>query len=79
MWGWAGWCIPLSLAYLISLILSTTAQTQGHIRSASQDLQSQSTEAIERSQVVAVGTPLPTAALPMGAHQGPVMVLHTFN
>ena len=31
-------------------------------------------EAQERSQVVAVGTALPTAALPVGAHQGPVMV-----
>ena len=31
-------------------------------------------EAVERSQVVAVGTPLPTASLPVGAHQGPVMV-----
>lgn len=50
------------------------AQTQGHARSASQDLQSQSSEAMERSQVVAVGTPLPTAALPTGAHQGPVML-----
>lgn len=51
-----------------------SAATQGHARSPSQDLQSQSSEAMERSQVVAVGTPLPTAALPIGAHQGPVMV-----
>ncbi|XP_011631155.1 LOW QUALITY PROTEIN: protein MON2 homolog [Pogonomyrmex barbatus] len=27
-----------------------------------------------RQQVVAVGTPLPTASLPIGAHQGPVML-----
>lgn len=27
-----------------------------------------------RQQVVAVGTPLPTASLPLGAQQGPVMV-----
>ncbi|XP_076680403.1 mon2 homolog, regulator of endosome-to-Golgi trafficking isoform X1 [Andrena cerasifolii] len=27
-----------------------------------------------RQQVVAVGTPLPTASLPVGAHQGPVML-----
>ena len=46
----------------------------GHMRTGSQDLQIVHTEAIERSQVVAVGTPLPTAALPVGAHQGPVMV-----
>ncbi|XP_064632193.1 protein MON2 homolog isoform X2 [Lineus longissimus] len=31
-------------------------------------------DAIERSQVVAVGTPLPTASLPLGAQQGPVML-----
>ncbi|XP_060551977.1 protein MON2 homolog isoform X2 [Ruditapes philippinarum] len=47
---------------------------KGHIRSPSQDLQSTHLEANERSQVVAVGTPLPTAALPVGAHQGPVML-----
>lgn len=46
----------------------------GHARSPSQDLQTASTEANERSQVVAVGTALPTSALPVGAHQGPVMV-----
>ena len=32
------------------------------------------TEVIHGSQVVAVGTPLPTASLPLGAQQGPVMV-----
>lgn len=31
-------------------------------------------EVVERSQVVAVGTALPTASLPIGAQQGPVMV-----
>ena len=31
-------------------------------------------EAVHGSQVVAVGTPLPTASLPLGAQQGPVMV-----
>lgn len=47
----------------------------GHYRTASQDLQqAPGLEAVERSQVVAVGTPLPTASLPAGAHQGPVMV-----
>lgn len=45
------------------------------MRFASQDLQTQGSEAIERSQVVAVGSPLPTASLPVGAHQGPVMVM----
>ena len=29
--------------------------------------------------MVAVGTPLPTAALPTGAHQGPVMVGSCFH
>ncbi|XP_053377564.1 protein MON2 homolog isoform X3 [Mercenaria mercenaria] len=47
---------------------------KGHARSPSQDLQSTNLEANERSQVVAVGTPLPTAALAVGAHQGPVML-----
>lgn len=32
------------------------------------------TEVIHGSQVVAVGTPLLTASLPLGAQQGPVMV-----
>lgn len=31
-----------------------------------------------RQQVVAVGTPLPTASLPLGAQQGPVMVSYIF-
>lgn len=31
-----------------------------------------------RQQVVAVGTPLPTASLPLGAQQGPVMVYALF-
>ncbi|XP_013409235.1 protein MON2 homolog [Lingula anatina] len=44
-------------------------------RHPSQDFQPSSTiEAVERSQVVAVGTALPTASLPMGAQQGPVML-----
>ncbi|XP_052280395.1 protein MON2 homolog isoform X2 [Dreissena polymorpha] len=47
---------------------------KGLIRAPSQDLQSASSEATDRSQVVAVGTALPTAALPVGAHQGPVML-----
>lgn len=42
-------------------------------RTPSQDLQA-ATESVERSQVVAVGTALPTASLPAGAYQGPVMV-----
>lgn len=46
----------------------------GHLRNSSQDLQALGAEAVERSQVVAVGSPLPTASLPVGAHQGPVMV-----
>jgi len=50
----------------------------GHVRSASQDLGSPQ-EQPDRSQVVAVGTPLPTAALPVGAHQGPVMVTLALN
>ncbi|KAL5014652.1 hypothetical protein ScPMuIL_008922 [Solemya velum] len=42
-----------------------------HNRQLSQD---SAVEPVERSQVVAVGTPLPTASLPTGAHQGPVML-----
>jgi hypothetical protein len=48
--------------------------TAGHTQTSSQDTASLATESVERSQVVAVGTPLPTASLPVGAHQGPVMV-----
>ncbi|XP_046370442.2 protein MON2 homolog isoform X2 [Haliotis rufescens] len=43
-------------------------------RTPSQEAQVGGMEAIERSQVVAVGSPLPTASLPVGAHQGPVML-----
>ncbi|XP_067683321.1 protein MON2 homolog [Haliotis asinina] len=43
-------------------------------RTPSQEAQAGGMEAIERSQVVAVGSPLPTASLPVGAHQGPVML-----
>ncbi|KAK7101826.1 protein MON2 homolog [Littorina saxatilis] len=42
-------------------------------RTSSQEFQ-YAMEPIERSQVVAVGTALPTASLPAGAHQGPVML-----
>ncbi|OWF34717.1 Protein MON2-like [Mizuhopecten yessoensis] len=50
------------------------AAQRGHYRSISQDLPTMGLEAVERSQVVAVGTPLPTASLPAGAHTGPVML-----
>ncbi|XP_037907326.1 protein MON2 homolog isoform X2 [Hermetia illucens] len=50
----------------------------GHSRTNSQDLSGQyiSTcgENDFRQQVVAVGTPLPTSSLPVGAQQGPVML-----
>nr|XP_022302199.1 protein MON2 homolog isoform X3 [Crassostrea virginica] len=68
--------------YTLTILNSTTAAAQSpgsqpkgdHSRSSSQDLASMATESVERSQVVAVGTPLPTASLPVGAHQGPVML-----
>ncbi|GFN84285.1 protein mon2 homolog, partial [Plakobranchus ocellatus] len=41
-------------------------------RTFSQELQAG--ESVERSQVVAVGTALPTASLPAGSHQGQVML-----
>ncbi|XP_078340585.1 protein MON2 homolog isoform X4 [Crassostrea virginica] len=68
--------------YTLTILNSTAAAAQSpgsqpkgdHSRSSSQDLASMATESVERSQVVAVGTPLPTASLPVGAHQGPVML-----
>lgn len=66
--------------YTLTILNSTAAaqnqglQSKDHSRSSSQDLASLATESVERSQVVAVGTPLPTASLPAGAHQGPVML-----
>ncbi|XP_063438367.1 protein MON2 homolog isoform X1 [Mytilus trossulus] len=62
-----------TLTVLNSQSIAQSSQ-KGHMRFASQDLQTQGSEAIERSQVVAVGSPLPTASLPVGAHQGPVML-----
>ncbi|KAL4226466.1 hypothetical protein ACF0H5_014449 [Mactra antiquata] len=47
---------------------------KGHVRTPSQDLSPSSTEVHERSQVVAVGTPLPTSSLPIGAQLGSVML-----
>ncbi|XP_047104332.1 protein MON2 homolog [Schistocerca piceifrons] len=52
---------------------------RGHSRTSSQDMNSQYNvsaynETDFRQQVVAVGTPLPTASLPIGAQQGPVML-----
>ncbi|XP_066996963.1 protein MON2 homolog isoform X2 [Anabrus simplex] len=64
-------------------VLNTAPQgagsTRSHSRTGSQDLNSQYTlssygETDYRQQVVAVGTPLPTASLPIGAQQGPVML-----
>jgi hypothetical protein len=49
----------------------------GHGRNGSPDLSHPATpshDLIQGSQVVAVGTPLPTASLPLGAQQGPVML-----
>ncbi|XP_062616734.1 protein MON2 homolog isoform X2 [Saccostrea cucullata] len=67
--------------YTLTILNTTSApqspgsQTKGnHTRISSQDLASLATESEQRSQVVAVGTPLPTASLPVGAHQGPVML-----
>ncbi|CAH1783969.1 unnamed protein product [Owenia fusiformis] len=49
--------------------------TKGHTRSPSQDVQPPvSAETMHGSQVVAVGTALPTASLPIGAQSGPVML-----
>ena len=46
-----------------------------HSRSSNQEgTVTGQTEVIHGSQVVAVGTPLLTASLPLGAQQGPVMV-----
>ncbi|KAK3101498.1 hypothetical protein FSP39_004044 [Pinctada imbricata] len=63
-----------TLTVLNSQAPSSPPVQKGHIRTSSQDLQSMTSESVERSQVVAVGTPLPTASLPVGAHQGPVML-----
>ena len=63
-----------TLTVLNSQSIAMSAQKAGVQRSTSQDLQTMGSEAIERSQVVAVGSPLPTASLPVGAHQGPVML-----
>ncbi|KAK2183612.1 hypothetical protein NP493_305g03033 [Ridgeia piscesae] len=61
-------------------ILNTHGNSQkvpssAHTRSSSQEGSvTGQTEVIHGSQVVAVGTPLPTASLPLGAQQGPVML-----
>lgn len=62
-----------TLTVLNSQSIAQSAQ-KGLQRSSSPDLQTLGSEAMERSQVVAVGSPLPTASLPVGAHQGPVML-----
>lgn len=62
-----------TLTILNSQAIAQSAQ-KGLMRTSSQDLQTLGAEAVERSQVVAVGSPLPTASLPAGAHQGPVML-----
>lgn len=60
--------------YTLTILNTHNAQNpKGLNRTPSQDLQ-YATESVERSQVVAVGTALPTASLPAGAHQGPVML-----
>ena len=51
-----------------------TGPSSGHMRTGSQDMVGAGHEPIHGSQVVAVGTALPTASLPLGAQQGPVMV-----
>ena len=54
-------------------------ESAGHGRSSSQDIipggyGTGAQDIIHGSQVVAVGTPLATSSLPLGAQQGPVMV-----
>ena len=65
------------------MVLSSTQFPQGgaqrgHSPSSSQDLSVQyssyGSESDYRQQVVAVGTPLPTSAVPIGVQQGPVML-----
>ena len=55
---------------IISVSSSTSLKTPAH--------DSINTDNQHGSQVVAVGTPLPTASLPLGAQQGPVMVCTKF-
>ncbi|KAL8578582.1 hypothetical protein ACOMHN_015038 [Nucella lapillus] len=60
--------------YTLTILNShNTPSTKALNRTPSQDLQYAS-ESVERSQVVAVGTALPTASLTAGAYQGPVML-----
>lgn len=76
------WFVDIILVYRkvkIQFQSENYVSSPGHFRTPSQDLQTVNTEAQERSQVVAVGTALPTAALPVGAHQGPVMVTHKMS
>lgn len=53
---------------------TAAASPKGTIKNPNQDTHNIGMEAVERSQVVVVGTALPTASLPVGAHTGPVML-----
>ena len=55
-------------------ILFLSVNSTGSNKSGSSESALSAQETIHGSQVVAVGTPLPTASLPLGAQQGPVMV-----
>ena len=57
---------------MVNLFLLSAPSTGG--RNGSHDLMVGTQDVIQGSEVVAVGTPLPTASLPLGAQQGPVMV-----
>ena len=61
----------------------SSRESGGHGRTSSQDITpggygTGAQDIIHGSQVVAVGTPLATSSLPIGAQQGPVMVCCIF-
>ncbi|XP_046407133.1 protein MON2 homolog isoform X3 [Ischnura elegans] len=64
---------------VLNAVPQGAGSARGHSRTNSQDMTSQYNLSAYgdndyRQQVVAVGTPLPTASLPIGAQQGPVML-----
>lgn len=59
--------------YALTVLNTQYPNIIGHARNNSQDLNGWY-ENDFRPQIVVVGTPLPTASLPIGAHQGPVML-----
>lgn len=68
---------PISCIYIVMILVAAPKSDRGHIRVSSLDFKNaplHSEDTYDKSQVVAVGTALPTLSMPPNSTQAQVMV-----